>query len=253
MARFLPASMALLLIAAMVLVAPAASSGWVPNPSCSPYPKYETLGEFAVNRYNEQNHGSLRFVAVESCQVLDRGTGHYTYRFVTIVDGGDKYNEQNHGSLRFVAVESCQVLDRGTGHYTYRFVTIVDGGDKYNTEVLEDLSAPYSPPVHNFGYFISLNQPAQPPKWQHNPTCRPYAKYGELGLFAVQRYNEQNHGSLMLWAVKDCWVLDRGTGHYTFRFITIVRGGRKYRTEVLEDLSAPGRPPVHNFGYFRPI
>ncbi|CAN6477484.1 unnamed protein product [Victoria cruziana] len=213
MARFLPASMALLLIAAMVLVAPAASSGWVPNPSCSPYPKYETLGEFAVNRYNEQNHGSLRFVAVES----------------------------------------CQVLDRGTGHYTYRFVTIVDGGDKYNTEVLEDLSAPYSPPVHNFGYFISLNQPAQPPKWQHNPTCRPYAKYGELGLFAVQRYNEQNHGSLMLWAVKDCWVLDRGTGHYTFRFITIVRGGRKYRTEVLEDLSAPGRPPVHNFGYFRPI
>ncbi|CAN6477486.1 unnamed protein product [Victoria cruziana] len=213
MARFLPASMALLLIAAMVLVAPAASSGWIPNPSCSPYPKYETLGEFAVNRYNEQNHGSLRFVAVES----------------------------------------CQVLDRGTGHYTYRFVTIVDGGDKYNTEVLEDLSAPYSPPVHNFGYFISLNQPAQPPKWQHNPTCRPYAKYGELGLFAVQRYNEQNHGSLMLWAVKDCWVLDRGTGHYTFRFITIVRGGRKYRTEVLEDLSAPGRPPVHNFGYFRPI
>ncbi|CAN6477481.1 unnamed protein product [Victoria cruziana] len=113
MARFLPASMALLLIAAMVLVAPAASSGWVPNPSCSPYPKYETLGEFAVNRYNEQNHGSLMLWAVKD----------------------------------------CWVLDRGTGHYTFRFITIVHGGRKYRTEVLEDLSAPGHPPVHNFGYF----------------------------------------------------------------------------------------------------
>ncbi|KAF3781039.1 hypothetical protein EJ110_NYTH37748 [Nymphaea thermarum] len=85
----------------------------------------------------------------------------------------------------------------------------------------------------------------------HN--CYPYSKYEALGKFAVKRYNEQNHGNLHFVAVDQCWKLDRGTGHYTYHFITIVSGGKKYETEVIEDLSAPGYPPVHNFGYFKPL
>ncbi|CAN6477479.1 unnamed protein product [Victoria cruziana] len=112
MAHLLP-SMVLLLVAAMVLVAPAASSGWVHNPSCTPRAKYQKLGESAVK----------------------------------------KYNEHIHGKFKLIGVEDCYVLDRGSDRYSHRFSAIVDGGKKIKTEVLEDLSIPGVPPVHKFGHF----------------------------------------------------------------------------------------------------
>ncbi|KAF3786526.1 hypothetical protein EJ110_NYTH11775 [Nymphaea thermarum] len=129
-----------------------------------------------------------------------------------------------------------------------------------DARVKDDMSMHFSEPPTSITDTVSLWKTvvdavahAAPIKWIPTPDCFPYSKYEEIGHFAVKRYNEQNQGSLRFVAVNHCSKLDRGTNHYIYHFITIVSGGRKYETEVLEDLPESGYTPVYNFGYFRPV
>uniref|UniRef100_A0A5K1B1U2 Cystatin domain-containing protein n=1 Tax=Nymphaea colorata TaxID=210225 RepID=A0A5K1B1U2_9MAGN len=77
-----------------------------------------------------------------------------------------------------------------------------------------------------------------------------------LGEFTVKRYNEQNHAYLKFIQVTEAQVLDRGTEHYTYKLVIKVHNGyaiKFYRSEILQDLSAPGHPPVLNIAYFMPL
>ncbi|KAF3783255.1 hypothetical protein EJ110_NYTH18603 [Nymphaea thermarum] len=76
-----------------------------------------------------------------------------------------------------------------------------------------------------------------------------------LGKFAVTRYNEQTKAYLEFIKVTEAQVLDRGTEHYTYKLAIQVHDGyavKSFKSEVFQDLSAPGQPPVLNLGYFIP-
>ncbi|KAF3783252.1 hypothetical protein EJ110_NYTH18597 [Nymphaea thermarum] len=77
-----------------------------------------------------------------------------------------------------------------------------------------------------------------------------------LGEFAVKRYNEKKHAYLKFIQVTEAQVLDRGTEHYTYKLVIKVQNGYAitfYKSEILQDLSAPGKPPVLNVAYFTPL
>ncbi|KAF3771896.1 hypothetical protein EJ110_NYTH58837 [Nymphaea thermarum] len=81
--------------------------------------------------------------------------------------------------------------------------------------------------------------------WRHVPDVEKNEKVQHLGMFAVKRYNEQNHGKLMFVQVVEAMVLDRGTEHYTYRMVLKVHTGhgiKLYKAEVFDDLSAPCQP-----------
>ncbi|XP_031481870.1 uncharacterized protein LOC116251634 [Nymphaea colorata] len=114
--------LAITMMAAMALVAtayPYKPSGFVPVPHVEKDGHVQYLGEFAVEKYNEQKHAYLKFIQVTEAQVLDRGTEHYTYKLVIKVQDG----------------------------YAIKF---------YKSEILQDLSAPGEPPVLNVAYFKPL-------------------------------------------------------------------------------------------------
>ncbi|CAN6448997.1 unnamed protein product [Victoria cruziana] len=95
----------------------------------------------------------------------------------------------------------------------------------------------------------------QPSGWVDVPYAKKDADIQSLGEFAVSRYNEQTKAYLKFVQVTEAWVLDRGTGHYTYRLVIKVEDGygvKIFEGEVLQDLSAPGQPPVLNLGYFMP-
>ncbi|CAN6441856.1 unnamed protein product [Victoria cruziana] len=162
--------------------------------------------------------------------------------------------KQNNPYLKFIKVVHAEVLDRGTQHYTYKLIIFLEEGTStayYSSEILQDLGAPHQPPVLNIASFKPVSYWPKP-----NPTWITIPNDGRalnLCSFAVKRYNSQKHASLELLKVVYGQMLDRGTEHFTYHFTIKAMENyvqKTYQIEVFQDLSAPGRPPVLNLGYF---
>ncbi|KAF3783257.1 hypothetical protein EJ110_NYTH18607 [Nymphaea thermarum] len=242
-------------MAAMAFVAiarPYEPSGWVSVPYVEKDSHVQSLGEFAVTRYNEQTKGYLKFIQVTEAQVLDRGTEHYTYKLEINVE--DSY-----------------------------------GVKTFKSEVFQDLSAPGQPPVLNLGYFMPLSShgallsypcdhgvdsnalvaTAYPDHDEHHdvhdvehlpfvpvPHAGMDVHVQQLGKFAVERFDVQTHAELKFIQVVEAEVFDRGTDHYTYHLLMKVRDGydfKLYKCGVLQDLPGFEEPPVLNLGYFEPL
>ncbi|CAN6449000.1 unnamed protein product [Victoria cruziana] len=104
--------------------------------------------------------------------------------------------------------------------------------------------------------FAAIARPYEPSGWVAVPDVEKDGHVQYLGKFAVTRYNEQTKAYLKFIQVTDAQVLDRGTEHYTYKLVVKVEDGyavKLFGGEVLQDLSAPGQPPVLNLGYFMPL
>ncbi|XP_049932767.1 uncharacterized protein LOC116249885 isoform X2 [Nymphaea colorata] len=104
--------------------------------------------------------------------------------------------------------------------------------------------------------FVAIARPYEPSGWVAVPNVEKDSHVQYLGKFAVTRYNEQTKAYLEFIKVTEAEVLDRGTEHYTYKLVIQVHDGyavKSFKSEVLQDLSAPGQPPVLNLGYFMPL
>ncbi|CAN6476209.1 unnamed protein product [Victoria cruziana] len=103
--------------------------------------------------------------------------------------------------------------------------------------------------------FAAIARPYEPSGWVAVPDVEKDGHVRYLGKFAVTRYNEQTKAYLKFIQVTDAQVLDRGTEHYTYKLVVRVKDGygfKLFKSEVFQDLSAPGHLPVLNLGYFVP-
>ncbi|CAN6441860.1 unnamed protein product [Victoria cruziana] len=173
-----------------------------------------------------------------------------------LVQGMGSYvvEKQNNPHLKFIKVVHAEVLDRGSQHYTYELIICLEEGTRtryYSSQVLQDLGGPNGPPVINVASFKPISDwPKSNPNWVTIPND---GRAWNLCFFAVKRYNSQNHASLKLLKVVRGQMLDRGTEHFSYHFTVKVLDHyvkKTYKIEVLQDLSAPGHPPVLNLGYF---
>ncbi|KAF3783232.1 hypothetical protein EJ110_NYTH18562 [Nymphaea thermarum] len=103
--------------------------------------------------------------------------------------------------------------------------------------------------------FVAIARPYEPSGWVTVPNVEKDSHVQYLGKFAVTRYNKQTKAYLEFIEVTEAEVLDRGTEHYTYKLVIKVHDGyavKFFKSEVFQDLSAPGQPPVLNLGYFIP-
>ncbi|KAF3783251.1 hypothetical protein EJ110_NYTH18595 [Nymphaea thermarum] len=97
--------------------------------------------------------------------------------------------------------------------------------------------------------FVAIARPYEPSGWVTVPNVEKDGHVQYLGKFAVTRYNEQTKAYLEFIKVTEAQVLDRGTEHYTYKLVIEVHDGyavKLFKSEVFQDLSAPGQPPVLN-------